>query len=169
MIHIRITVQDQVLTATPDKLLVSHSVGEATFEADFDESWDGYAKTIIFATPHTQKAILYAGGVAEVPWEVLACPTDSLRISAVGIKEGHRRPTAHMRRGLAVVLSGAIEGSPPQEHTPALWEQVLEQLQATTLTPDEALEALVEAGMLTPVADGNGAIYTDEDGNICCI
>ena len=67
------------------------------------------------------------------------------------------------------LLSGAIEGSPPQEHTPALWEQVLEQLQATTLTPDEALEALVEAGMLTPVADGNGAIYTDEDGNICCI
>ena len=89
MTHIRITVQDQVLTATPDKLLVSHSVGEATFEADFDESWDGYAKTIIFATPHTQKAILYAGGVAEVPWEVLACPTDSLRISAVGIKEAH--------------------------------------------------------------------------------
>lgn len=118
MTHINIVVRDQVLTAAPDKLLVSRSVGEATFGVDFDDSWDGYARTIIFATPHIQKAILYAGGVAEVPWEVLARPTDSLRISAVGIKEGRWRPTAHMRRGLAVALSGAIEGSPSQEHTP---------------------------------------------------
>lgn len=169
MTHINIVVRDQVLTAAPDKLLVSRSVGEATFGVDFDDSWDGYARTIIFATPHIQKAILYAGGVAEVPWEVLARPTDSLRISAVGIKEGHRRPTAHMRRGLAVVLSGAIEGAPPQEHTPALWEQVLSQLQAVALTPDEALEALVEAGMLEPVTDSDGAIYINGDGSICCI
>lgn len=169
MTHIAITVQDQVLTATPDKLLVSQSVGEVAFEASFDESWDGYAKTIIFATPHTRKAILYAGGTAEVPREVLAHPTDSLRISAVGIKGGHRRPTAHMRRGLAVVVSGAIEGGPPAEHTPALWEQVLAKMQAAALTPDEALESLAEAGMLEPVADSRGAIYTDGDGNICCI
>ena len=169
MTHIAITVQDQVLTATPDKLLVSQSVGEVAFEASFDESWDGYAKTIIFATPHTRKAILYAGGTAEVPWEVLAHPTDSLRINAVGIKGGHRRPTAHMRRGLAVVVSGAIEGGPPAEYSPALWEQVLSQLQAAALTPDEALEALSEAGMLTPVTDANGAIYTNDDGSICCI
>lgn len=169
MTHINIVVRDQVLTAAPDKLLVSRSVGEATFGVDFDDSWDGYARTIIFATPHIQKAILYAGGVAEVPWEVLARPTDSLRISAVGIKEGRWRPTAHMRRGLAVALSGAIEGSPSQEHTPALWEQVLAQMQAAALTPDEALESLAEAGMLEPVADSRGAIYTDGDGNICCI
>lgn len=169
MTHINIVVRDQVLTAAPDKLLVSRSVGEVTFEADFDGSWDDYARTIIFATPHAQKAILHTGGTAEVPWEVLAHPTDNLRISAVGIKEGHRRPTAHMRRGLAVVLNGAIEGGPPQEHAPALWEQALEQLQRAALTPDEALEALVEAGILEPVTDGNGAIYTDEDGNICCI
>lgn len=58
MTDILITVQDQTLTATPDKLLVSRSVGEATFEVDFDDSWDGYARTIIFATPHIQKAIL---------------------------------------------------------------------------------------------------------------
>lgn len=76
MTHIKIAVRDQVLTATPDKLLVSRSVGEVTFEADFDGSWDDYARTIIFATPHAQKAILHTGGTAEVPWEVLAHPTD---------------------------------------------------------------------------------------------
>lgn len=128
MSNIQISVQGQELTAIPDKILVSRSVGEVAFEASFDESWDGYAKTIIFATPHIQKSMLYTEGEVEIPWEVLAHPTDSLRISAVGIKGGHRRPTAHMRRGLAVVLSGAIEGGPPGEYTPALWEQVMARL-----------------------------------------
>ena len=128
MPNIQISIQGQELTATPDKLLVSRSVGEVAFEVDFDESWDGYTTTIIFATPHIQKSVLYTGEAAIVPWEVLCRPTDSLRISAVGIKDGHRRPTAHMRHGLAVVHNGAIEGGPPQEYSPALWEQVMAKL-----------------------------------------
>ena len=169
MTNIAITVQDQILTATPDKLLVSRSVGEVAFTANFDESWADYEITIIFATPYIQKSVRYTGGQMDVPWEVLDRPTDNLRISAVGIKAGHRRPTAHMRHGLAMAISGAIEGGPPQEYSPALWEQVMAGLQAAALTPDEALEALVEAGVLTPVTDSSGAIYTDEDGSICCI
>lgn len=128
MTNIKIAVRDQVLTATPDKLLVSRSVGEVTFEANFDESWGGYATTIIFTTPRIQKSVLYSGGTATIPWEVLDRPTDSLRISVVGIKGGHRRPTAHMRRGLTVAINGAIEGGPPQEYSPALWEQVMARL-----------------------------------------
>ena len=104
----------------------------------------------------------------DVPREVLDRP-GYLWISAVGHAPGKRRPTAIMRQPLTIAANGRIEGSPPQEHTPALWEQVLAQLQAAALTPDEALEALVEAGMLTPVTDSSGAIYTDEDGSICCI
>lgn len=128
MPKIQINVQDQSLTAIPDKILVSRSVGEVAFEADFDKSWDGYTTTIIFATPHIQKSVLYDGGQMDVPWEVLDRPTDSLRISAAGIKGGHRRPTAHMRHGLAVAINGAIEGGPPGEYTPALWEQVMARL-----------------------------------------
>ena len=128
MPNIQISVQGQELTATPDKLLVSRSVGEVSFAATFDDSWTGYEITIIFATPHIQKSVLYTGGQMNVPWECLDRPTDSLRISAVGIKDGHRRPTAHMRHGLAVVHNGAIEGGPPQEYSPALWEQVMAKL-----------------------------------------
>lgn len=128
MTKLQITVQDQILTATPDKLLVSRSVGEVMFEATFDESWEGYTKTIVFWTPRVQKSVLYTGGEAAVPREVLDRPTDSLRVSAVGIKEGHRRPTAVMHRGLSVIANGAIEGGPPGEYSPALWEQVLGRL-----------------------------------------
>lgn len=128
MPNIQISIQGQELTATPDKLLVSRSVGEVTFAATFDDSWADYEITIIFAAPHIQKSVLYTGGQMDVPWEVLDRPTDSLRISAVGIKDGHRRPTAHMRHGLAVVHNGAIEGGPPQEYSPALWEQVMARL-----------------------------------------
>ena len=74
MTDILITVQDQILTATPDKLLVSHSVGEATFEADFDESWDGYAKTIIFATPHTRKLYCTPAGEQKCPGKSWPAP-----------------------------------------------------------------------------------------------
>ena len=103
-----------------------------------------------------------------MPWEVLDRP-GYLWISAVGHAPGKRRPTAIMRQPLTITANGRIEGGPPQEHTPALWEQALSQLQAATLTPDGALEALVEAGMLEPVTDANGTIYTDGDGRICCI
>lgn len=132
MTKLQITVQDQILTATPDKLLVSRSVGEVTFEAAFDASWEGYAKTIVFWAPWGQKSVLYTGGEAAVPREVLDRPTDSLRVSAVGIKEGHRRPTAAMHRGLSVIANGAIEGGPPGEYSPALWEQVMERLEGGT-------------------------------------
>lgn len=163
MTKLQIEIQDQILTATPDKLLVSRSVGEVTFEAAFDASWEGYTKTIVFWTPRVQKSMLYTGGEMEVPWEILDHPTDSLRITAVGIKDGHRRPTAVMRRGLSVIVSGAIEGGPPREHSPALWEQVLGRLERATLSSDSALAALVEAGMIIPLTGGAGALLTAGD------
>ena len=162
MPKIQIDVQDQVLTATPDKLLVSQSVGEVAFEADFDESWDDYTKTIIFSTPRAQKSVLYTGGTMTIPWEVLDRPTDSLRISAVGIKAGHRRPTAHMRRGLAVALSGAIEGGPPAEYTPALWEQVMANLGRQDNAIIKRVSELATKSEATP--DG-GAYFYDIDLN----
>lgn len=168
MSHIAIDINHQQLIATVDHPLIARSVGQASFSAAADETWDGYTITIVFATAYTQKSCLYTGGTMDVPWEVLDRP-GYLWISAVGHAPGKRRPTAIMQQPLTIAANGRIEGSPPQEHTPALWEQALSQLQAATLTPDGALEALVEAGMLEPVTDANGTIYTDGDGRICCI
>lgn len=127
MSHIAISIQGQVLTATPDEPLVARSVGEVTFEVDFDASWDGYAITIIFATAYAKKSRLYVGGDMEVPWEVLDRP-GYLWISAVGRAPGKRRPTAIMRQPLTITTNGHIEGGPPAEYSPALWEQVMARL-----------------------------------------
>lgn len=127
MSHIAIDINRQQLTATVDHPLVARSVGETTFAATADESWDGYAITIIFATAHVQKSCLYAGGKMAVPWEALD-HAGLLWISAVGHAPGKRRPTAIMAAPLKVGQNGAIEGGPPQEYSPALWEQVMAKL-----------------------------------------
>ena len=161
MANIAINIREQTLTAVPDKPLVARSVGEVTCAVMLDDSWAGYTVTLVFASSKSQKsALMPDNGVLTMPWEVLDRP-GYLWISAVGHAPGKRRPTAIMRQPLTITANGRIEGGPPQEHTPALWEQALSQLQAATLTPDGALEALVEAGMLEPVTDANGTIYTD--------
>lgn len=137
MANIKIIVQDQILSATLDKPLVAKSVGEVIFSAEFDETWDGYSKTIVFATQHVQKAVLYDGGEVAVPWEVLDGHTDSLRISAVGVANGKRRPTAHMAQGLTVRINGAMTGSPPDNYTPALWEQAVQAAKAAQAAAEE--------------------------------
>lgn len=137
MANIKIIVQDQILSATLDKPLVAKSVGEVIFSAEFDETWNGYSKTIVFATQHVQKAVLYDGGEVAVPWEVLDGHTDSLRISAVGVANGKRRPTAHMAQGLTVRINGAMTGSPPDNYTPALWEQAVQAAKAAQAAAEE--------------------------------
>ena len=127
MSHIAIDINHQQLTATVDHPLIARSVGETTFAVTADESWDGYAITIIFATAHVQKSCLYTGGEMVVPWEVLDL-SENLWISAVGHAPGKRRPTAHMRQPLVVAANGRIDGGPPGEYTPALWEQVMARL-----------------------------------------
>ena len=128
MPNIAINIQGQALTAMPDKPLVSRSVGEVTCTVTLDDSWAGYTVTLVFAADKVQKsALVPSNGVLTVPWEVLDRP-GCLRISAVGHAPGKRRPTAIMQQPLVIVANGKIEGGPPQEYSPALWEQVMARL-----------------------------------------
>lgn len=128
MTNIAINIQGQILTVVPDSPLISRSVGEVTCAVTLDDSWAGYTVTLVFAADKVQKSALVPGsGVLTVPWEVLDCP-GYLRISAVGHAPGKRRPTAHMRQPLVVAANGRIDGGPPGEYTPALWEQVMAKL-----------------------------------------
>ena len=137
MANIKIIVQDQILSATLDKPLVAKSVGEVIFSAEFDETWTGIAKQLSLQRNIVQKAVLYDGGEVAVPWEVLDGHTDSLRISAVGVANGKRRPTAHMAQGLTVRINGAMTGSPPDNYTPALWEQAVQAAKAAQAAAEE--------------------------------
>ena len=122
--NIAINVDGQVLTATPAAILVSQSVGVVTFSCTFDNSWDGLTKKVVFRNGGTKKELIYTDGQAPVPWEVLQCD-GYLWISVVGYADGKQQPTAEMDIPLHVELSGAIQGGPPAEYTPELWEQAV--------------------------------------------
>ena len=119
MTNIEITVTGQKLTAIPNGLLVANSVGQVTFTAKFDNSWVGYTPTIVFAAQYCRKSVQFTGRTMDVPWEVLVRP-GQLLISAVGIGDDKRRPTALMEAPLEIVPSGLIQGGPPAEYTPEL-------------------------------------------------
>nr|DAY05797.1 MAG TPA: hypothetical protein [Caudoviricetes sp.] len=163
MPNIAINIQGQALTAMPDKPLVSRSVGEVTCTVTLDDSWAGYTVTLVFAADKVQKsALVPSNGVLTVPWEVLDRP-GCLRISAVGHAPGKRRPTAIMQQPLVIAANGRIEGTPPQEYTPALWEQMMARLEETSGTAGKSLRLIYRGKLLRPVsaisishgADGN--------------
>ncbi len=130
---ISIKVNHEILTAELSHPLVAQSVGVTSFTAEFDESWDGYVKTIVFTAGDSfsrrKKAVLYTGGEMLVPWEVLEEPGE-LWISAAGVAEGVLQPTAIMREGLKIVTSGEISGEESGPATEEVWQQVLTEVSA---------------------------------------
>lgn len=136
MTTIAIKLQGQTLTAEPDGPIVAQSVGQVICNITADDSWADYAVTLVFATDKIQKSVLYTGGEAAVPWEVLVRP-GYLWISAVGTDGDKRRPTARMQTPLEIATNGAMTGSPPDNYTPALWEQAVQAAKAAQAAAEE--------------------------------
>ena len=124
------------MTAEPDGPIVAQSVGQVICNITADDSWADYAVTLVFATDKIQKSVLYTGGEAAVPWEVLVRP-GYLWISAVGTDGDKRRPTARMQTPLEIATNGAMTGSPPDNYTPALWEQAVQAAKAAQAAAEE--------------------------------
>ncbi len=128
---ITIKVTNETLTAQAERPLVAQSRGVTCFTAQFDESWDGYVKTIVFTAGNfftkRSKAVLYTGGEMLVPWEVLEEPGE-LWISAAGVADGILQPTAIMREGLPIDACGDTSADAPTDATPEIWQQVLEEV-----------------------------------------
>ena len=151
--NIAIDVDGQVLTATPAAILVSQSVGVVTFSCTFDDSWAGLTKKVVFRNGGTKKELIYTDGQAPVPWEVLQCD-GYLWISVVGYADGKQQPTAEMDIPLSVGRSGAIQGGPPAEYTPALWEQAV-SLAGAAADAAKAAQAAAEEVASRPTIKGD--------------
>lgn len=151
--NIAIDVAGQVLTAAPAAILVSQSVGVVTFSCTFDDSWDGLTKKVVFRNGGTKKELIYTDGQALVPWEVLQCD-GYLWISVVGYADGKQQPTAEMDIPLSVGRSGAIQGGPPAEYTPALWEQAV-SLAGAAADAAKAAQAAAEEVASRPTIKGD--------------
>ena len=153
MTTIDIGLQGQVLTATADGPIVAKSVGNVGCNVTADDSWATYAVTLVFATGKAQKSVQYTGGSMEVPWEVLDRP-GYLWISAVGIGDDKRRPTALMEAPLEIVPSGIIQGGPPAEYTPELWAQAV-SLAGAAADAAKAAQAAAEEVASRPTIKGD--------------
>ena len=153
MTTIDIGLQGQILTATADGPIVAKSVGNVGCNVTADDSWADYAVTLVFATGKMQKSVQYTGGNADVPWEVLDSP-GWLWISAVGIGDDKRRPTALMEAPLEIVPSGLIQGGPPAEYTPALWAQAV-SLAGAAADAAKAAQAAAEEVASRPTIKGD--------------
>ena len=151
--NIAIDVDGQVLTATPAAILVSQSVGVVTFSCTFDDSWAGLTKKVVFRNGGTKKELIYTDGQAPVPWEVLQCD-GYLWISVVGYADGKQQPTAEMDIPLSVGRSGAIQGGPPAEYTPELWEQAV-SLAGAAADAAKAAQAAAEEVASRPTIKGD--------------
>ena len=151
--NIAIDVAGQVLTATPAAILVSQSVGVVTFSCTFDDSWAGLTKKVVFRNGCTKKELIYTDGQALVPWEVLQCD-GYLWISVVGYADGKQQPTAEMDIPLSVGRSGAIQGGPLAEYTPALWEQAV-SLAGAAADAAKAAQAAAEEVASRPTIKGD--------------
>ena len=151
--NIAINVDGQVLTATPAAILVSQSVGVVTFSCTFDNSWAGLTKKVVFRNGCTKKELIYTDGQALVPWEVLQCD-GYLWISVVGYADGKQQPTAEMDIPLSVGRSGAIQGGPPAEYTPELWEQAV-SLAGAAADAAKAAQAAAEEVASRPTIKGD--------------
>lgn len=156
MNHIQIKIDHQMLTAQAERPLVARSVGITSFAAQFDESWEGYVKTIVFtagsAGDRRSKAVLYTGGEMQVPWEVLEEPGE-LSISACGVAEGKTRPTAMMEHYLKVQPNGETVGEAFREAEPEIWQQVLTEVGMVR----EGVQAVEEAVEAAETAAENSA------------
>lgn len=64
--------------------------------------------------------------------------------------------------GLSVDVTGGVAGMSERE----VKKYVDERIEDTVLTEDDALEALLESGIIEATTDENGALYTDADGRI---
>ena len=153
--NIAIDVAGQALTATPAAILVSQSVGVVAFSCTFDNSWDGLTKKVVFRNGGTKKELIYTDGQAPVPWEVLQCD-GYLWISVVGYADGKQQPTAEMHIPLHVERSGAIQGGPPAEYTPELWEQAVSLAGAAAEAAKAAQAAAEEVASRPPIKGDKG-------------
>ncbi len=159
---ITIHVSHETLTAQVQRPLVAQSTGITCFTAQFDDSWDGYVKTIVFTAGNFfekhSKAVLYTGGEMLVPWEVLNEPGE-LWISASGVADGVLQPTALMREGLTIAPCGETTGEAPGEASPEIWQQVLEEV--------GVIRSLTENIQVNTEAAGSAASTASEAAASC--
>lgn len=118
----KLAVRKHDIDVVEPQRLVSGSVNLVHCRFSFDETWDGYGKTAVFATFGGVWAVPLVADAAVIPWEALEAGR-RLRIGVYGIKDDTRLPTVYTEPLL--VETGAEEGQEPGEPTQSKWAQLM--------------------------------------------
>jgi hypothetical protein len=142
--------------------IVENSRGVLTAQLDYDETWTGLSRMVIWTNGRTSVATVDRTGSVTVPLEVLK--KGELAVSMVGLAGGGKRRlvTKAMGKPLTVLESGATEGQEEREATPSLAEQLVAQVQAAL---DELERAKADQGTQEAQPQEETEEEDDSDGD----
>lgn len=168
MYILEFTVNSQVITwENPGRIPVENTRGYLYARFTTDSEWSGMTKTAVFQTgarPPVMVAV--TGDLVKIPAECLV--RGQMAVGLIGLDDGGtvRLVTRQMRRGIPMDPSAPVDGIPPEETTPALWEQVLATMgdlnDLKTLDKSSLVAAINEAAQ-SGGGGGGGISFTLDD------
>lgn len=161
MPEINITVRNKI--AAQDKPGTVYVCGNSDYVVnfDFDAEWDAYEiKTARFA---------YNGKIIDIVFEGESCAAPVMQNAYcfhVGVFAGdlHTTTPARVPCVKSILCSGGTPADPPDD----VYNQLMELLNSMGAGPtdENALQALMDTGVLMPVTDTSDTLLTDADENI---
>lgn len=140
------------------RLLTSGMVG-ATVHFVFDEVWDGLTKTAVFKAGDKVFDVLdtqWEDDICAIPHEVLAVAGVNLAVGVYGTDAGGKLVIPTVYADCGKIRAGADpSGDESAEPTAPVWAQLGQPTNAAVLS------ALNDAGLVSPIADADGAVLTD--------
>lgn len=145
------------------KLLTSGMVG-AEVHFIFDEVWNGLAKTAVFRAGDKVFDVLdnqWEGNVCTIPHEVLAVAGVNLEVGVYGTDASGKLVIPTVYADCGRIRAGADPmGDESADPTAPVWAQLGQPTNAAIIS------ALNDAGLIAPIADGDGAMLTDGSDNV---
>ena len=126
----KLSVRKHDIEVSEPQRLVSGSINLVSCQFSFDESWDGYGKTAVFASFGGVWAVPLVADEAIIPWEALEAGR-RLRIGVYGVKGSTRLPTVYTEP--LFVETGAEEGKEAGEPTQSKWMQLMAAIESGLL------------------------------------
>lgn len=147
---------------------ISKGLVGATISIEYTDSvWDGLQKTVVFRSA-VVKDVLDAGSEVTIPAEVVSRAGVNLYMGVYGVDAANNVviPTIWAELG---VVNGATAPSGDTSTDPSLpvWAQI--QAAIGNILPEDAVTLLSSAGIVSPITNADGALYTDDSGKIFVI
>ncbi len=144
MSAINVTVRDTYLDVEAVNV-VSGAVETVPCTFDFDESWDGYTKTVIFYQDRSLSktvSLLASETSCDTPFEVLLS-AKPLYIGLYGIKDGQKKPT---NWAIVEVPEGTYSADTlPPPATPDVYVQLLNKIEEYRQDNSESADAAADS------------------------